>query len=481
MSFPPPAPPPPAQSPPPIVPVPTKVSWWRRKAWLPVWAWILVVLILIGGAAAAVSKKDNKKTRTAVATTIAAVSKPATSTSNPATTVAATEPATTQATTTTVKPTTTSSTSTTSTSTTTTTTLPPAPIAFSGKGDDVVDIGAGNDRFILQATHDGTSNFQVELLDAALQPLDFPFNEIGKVNGATVAMNISNGGQFLRVKADGNWTLQLLDASTLPTVSDTFTGAGKAVVLYTGAGGIFTMAHDGQSNFQVELLDPANGQAIDFLVNEIGVYNGRNPLAGGPVLIAINADGNWAFAILARDPSFRRRSNVKNIRVDGEGEFRCWNCGMKGLLAKRTFRSKMLVGVGALLTKKKLKCQTCGEFNDTGNAQPFTGPEARKWRKVWEKEQARKSAAQLASEQRGADEAVQALRAEVARSQAAGITGDDPDDEVAPSPAPLAFGDTGHSGRLAIRPVHAARTSLLGRVDVDHSHFRPRSSGHRRA
>jgi hypothetical protein len=52
---------------------------------------------------------------------------------------------------------------------------------------------------------------------------------------------------------------------------------------------------------------------------------------------------------------------MKNVRVDSDGELRCWNCGNRSLLAKRTFRSKMLVGVGALLTKKKLKCQTCGE------------------------------------------------------------------------------------------------------------------------
>ncbi|MGZ7086013.1 MAG: DUF2510 domain-containing protein [Ilumatobacteraceae bacterium] len=112
---------------------------------------------------------------------------------------------------------------------------------------------------------------------------------------------------------------------------------------------------------------------------------------------------------------------------------------MKGLLAKRTFRAKMLVGVGALLTKKKLKCQTCGEYNDTGNAEPFTGPEARKWRKVWEKDQARKTAAQLASEQRAAAAAVNALHAEVAKAQAAGIIGDELDD-VALTPAPLTLG-----------------------------------------
>ena len=65
---------------------------------------------------------------------------------------------------------------------------------------------------------------------------------------------------------------------------------------------------------------------------------------------------------------------MKDVRVDSDGDLRCWNCGNKGLLAKRTFRSKALVGVGALLTKKKLKCQTCGEYNDTGAAKPFTGP-----------------------------------------------------------------------------------------------------------
>jgi len=109
---------------------------------------------------------------------------------------------------------------------------------------------------------------------------------------------------------------------------------------------------------------------------------------------------------------------VKDIRVDGDGEFRCWNCGNKGLVAKRTFRSKLVFGVSSLLTKKKLKCQTCGEFNDTGNAKPFTGPEARKWRKVYEKQQAAKSQAQLATEQRAAELAAQAFVAEVHAAEA---------------------------------------------------------------
>ena len=45
---------------------------------------------------------------------------------------------------------------------------------------------------------------------------------------------------------------------------------------------------------------------------------------------------------------------MKDVRIDENGELRCWNCGSKGFTEKRTFRSKAMVGVGALLTKKKL-------------------------------------------------------------------------------------------------------------------------------
>jgi hypothetical protein len=79
---------------------------------------------------------------------------------------------------------------------------------------------------------------------------------------------------------------------------------------------------------------------------------------------------------------------VKDIRFDADGNARCWNCGAKGLTEKRTFRSKVIVGFGALLTKKKLKCQRCGEYNDTGNGKPYDGPASRKYRKEYEAEMA---------------------------------------------------------------------------------------------
>ncbi|MGF7125146.1 hypothetical protein [Rhodococcus sp. AG1013] len=41
--------------------------------------------------------------------------------------------------------------------------------------------------------------------------------------------------------------------------------------------------------------------------------------------------------------------------------------------------------VTLLVTKKKLKWQLCDEYNDTGSAKPYTGPESKKWRKFHEK------------------------------------------------------------------------------------------------
>lgn len=67
---------------------------------------------------------------------------------------------------------------------------------------------------------------------------------------------------------------------------------------------------------------------------------------------------------------------MRNVRVDEHGDLVCWKCGNRNLISKRTARSKVIVGVGALATKKKLKCQACGEYNDVGNAKPSASAKA---------------------------------------------------------------------------------------------------------
>ena len=99
------------------------------------------------------------------------------------------------------------------------------------------------------------------------------------------------------------------------------------------------------------------------------------------------------FGLLTFDPHpasvphlFGTVSGMEDVRVDSEGNLRCWKCGGKNFREKRTGRSKVVgtvsaltvVGVvvgaaGVLATKKKLYCIQCGEYNQVGNAKPFEG------------------------------------------------------------------------------------------------------------
>ena len=67
---------------------------------------------------------------------------------------------------------------------------------------------------------------------------------------------------------------------------------------------------------------------------------------------------------------------MKNVVIDDNGDARCWNCGAKSFREKRTFRAKLIVVLIAitvvgliflpavLATKKKLRCNNCGKYND---------------------------------------------------------------------------------------------------------------------
>ena len=76
---------------------------------------------------------------------------------------------------------------------------------------------------------------------------------------------------------------------------------------------------------------------------------------------------------------------MQDIRIDSNGDLRCWNCGGKNFLGKRTGRAHIIgfatLGVGALATKKKLKCQVCNQYNQVGKAKEFNDPLGREYQK----------------------------------------------------------------------------------------------------
>lgn len=111
---------------------------------------------------------------------------------------------------------------------------------------------------------------------------------------------------------------------------------------------------------------------------------------------------------------------------------------------KRTVRSKMMVGVGTMVTKKKLKCLSCGEFNDVGSAKPYTGPKS--------KRAAKKSGALAIDERDAASAGNDALTAQAMQAIVDAAPASQP-----PPPPPPAIA----SGQPLVRPLVPAPPGTL--------------------
>ena len=169
-----------------------------------------------------------------------------------------------------------------------------APATVSGRGASVVSLPAGAKAGLLLATHDGRSNFIVQTLDAANEVVEYAaVNEIGRFSGTGVFGLESfyfGDATRLSVRADGNWTITIAPISQAAEFPGS--GVGGGVYLYSGGTSDLTLTHVGTSNFQVETYKEGLF-GWDLVVNEIGNYNGTVPLAAGPSVLVVTADGAW--------------------------------------------------------------------------------------------------------------------------------------------------------------------------------------------
>ena len=86
---------------------------------------------------------------------------------------------------------------------------------FAGIGSQVITLEEGSPASIepgvVHASHDGSSNFQVTVLDDQGQQLDGLINEIGPYDGRRPwSLSDSEIPRFIEVNADGNWILQVM-------------------------------------------------------------------------------------------------------------------------------------------------------------------------------------------------------------------------------------------------------------------------------
>ena len=164
----------------------------------------------------------------------------------------------------------------------------------SGTGDSVIALPAGVTAGVVTATHQGSSNFVLNVINAANEPTgDLLVNEIGNYSGTTIygLLGFGDPGTNLQVSADGAWTVTISPVSSAPEFTLPASGTGDAVYLYNGDASAWTITHDGSSNFVV--LQYADSSMPNLAVNEIGAYSGKVPMLAGPSVLHIGADGAW--------------------------------------------------------------------------------------------------------------------------------------------------------------------------------------------
>jgi hypothetical protein len=179
--------------------------------------------------------------------------------------------------------------------------------SFEGSGSDVTDEFELNDGIAeVEFSHDGESNFIVEMLDLEGDEFDDELlvNVIGSIEGRSVIPTADSRYQ-LDINADGDWSIALdqpeVTEDYLEELPLSAEGSGPDVVGPIELEGVTEIeaTHDGESNFIVEARTAEGGfGAWDLIFNEIGEFEGSaTTRTNGVAWIDVNADGDWTLEI----------------------------------------------------------------------------------------------------------------------------------------------------------------------------------------
>ncbi len=123
-------------------------------------------------------------------------------------------------------------------------------------------------------------------------------NTIGAYSG-TVVMNFqSETTAALKITSTGAWRIEIRNPLTAPQFAGTAVGHGDNVVAYLGGAAIGAIHNSGGENFAVTEYSAAGSPNL--LVNEIGAYDGNQPLSAGPTFIAVQSTGSWSIKASAQ-------------------------------------------------------------------------------------------------------------------------------------------------------------------------------------
>jgi hypothetical protein len=168
-------------------------------------------------------------------------------------------------------------------------------VTESGSGDSVITIPAAQG--VISASHSGSSNFILTVLDEGNVMSELPVNTIGSYEGTTAYGITGLGGESttLEITADGDWEITIASVVDAPELAFPQETGGDGVYRYTGETATWQLSHDGDANVIVTYVSDGL-LGWNLLVNEIGAYEGTVPVTAGPALVIVSANGDWTLA-----------------------------------------------------------------------------------------------------------------------------------------------------------------------------------------
>lgn len=167
------------------------------------------------------------------------------------------------------------------------------PVTVSGSGADVVEIPSNLAVCLVEARHNGGSNFSIWSLDSNMENIDLLVNTIGTYSGTTTTGMGRGTSQYLEVEGDGEWTITMSPLSEAHQLENGEQRSGDDVVFMDASSAKkLDIVNDGESNFSIWAFTSSKR---DLLVNEIGSYSGTVANKGYSLLV-VNSEGTWSIS-----------------------------------------------------------------------------------------------------------------------------------------------------------------------------------------
>lgn len=168
----------------------------------------------------------------------------------------------------------------------------PDPVVYTGSGDDVVTLDPFEGVWIMEITgNDQGRHFAVSGYDASGNSTELFVNTTDPYHG--IVMDPYLKTETLEISATGDWKVEVKSAFELDTIAsgETYSGSGDSVLLVMSSGKTAHIAGNADGRHFAVI---AYGDSGDLLVNTTDPYDGKVMIKNDPVILVINAEGDWS-------------------------------------------------------------------------------------------------------------------------------------------------------------------------------------------